>query len=338
MSNTVLQLTPPGVGAIAVVRICGPRVPLFLQQHFSRPTKIGAPHHGELRDGDRVIDDPVIVLIDDQSADINLHGGQWVVRAAIELAERNGFTHIPATAPLPHAAVDAESELEREVLASFPLAKTREALKVLLSQIDLWGKLKQNPTHEALQQALVDRTLHWHLHTPRVAIVGPANAGKSTLANQLFGQQRSITADVPGTTRDWVGEIANIHGLAVTLMDTPGIRASQDAIETQAIARASGVIDQADLVLLVLDATRPQECELVERFPDAIRIMNKTDKAPSWDPSAHSIVATTGLGIDALRANIRVHFGTFTGPQCWTNRQRAIVQRAIHTPAALDSL
>ena len=56
-----------------------------------------------------------------------------------------------------------------------------------------------------------------------VAIVGPPNVGKSTLANRLFGQARSITADQPGTTRDWVGGVADIVGLAVTLVDTPGV-------------------------------------------------------------------------------------------------------------------
>src|SRR6185503_2714425 len=96
----------------------------------------------------------------------------------------------------------------------------------------------------------------WMLHPPRVAIVGEANVGKSTLANQLFAQERSITADLPGTTRDWVGEVANVDGLPVTLVDTPGVRETADEVEREAIARSGEQVAAADLILLVLDATR----------------------------------------------------------------------------------
>ena len=68
---------------------------------------------------------------------------------------------------------------------------------------------------------LKDMTLWRLLHPPKIAIVGEPNVGESTLANRLFGQQRSITADVPGTTRDWVGEMADIGGLAAMLIEYP---------------------------------------------------------------------------------------------------------------------
>src|SRR3954447_26397913 len=100
-----------------------------------------------------------------------------------------------------------------------------------------------------------DRSLYWLLSRPRVAIVGPANVGKSTLANQLFAAERSITADVAGTTRDWVGALANLDGLVVELIDTPGVRETKDAIEAQAIGVASRETSRADLILLVLDAS-----------------------------------------------------------------------------------
>jgi len=111
-------------------------------------------------------------------------------------------------------------------------------------------------------------SLHWLFYPPKVAIVGPPNAGKSTIANQLFAQERSITADVPGTTRDWVGEIADVDGLAVFLIDTPGIRQTQDEIERTAIAQSSHEIGRADLVVLVLDGTDSLEVqgEWVSRF------------------------------------------------------------------------
>jgi tRNA modification GTPase len=183
---------------------------------------------------------------------------------------------------------------------------------------------------------LADRSLIHLLHPPRVAIVGAANVGKSTLANQLFAQERSITADLPGTTRDWVGEIANLDGLAVMLVDTPGVRPTDDAIERAAIERSGRVVGQADLVLLVLDATRPLEPEqgpLLRIYPDSIQVVNKTDQQTASDWSGIRTVATTGQGVDELRAAIRRRFlgdEPFdpTRPRWWTERQRAILEKA----------
>src|SRR5260370_980944 len=81
----------------------------------------------------------------------------------------------------------------------------------------------------------------------RRAVAGLPNVGKSTVANQLFAEERSITADVAGTTRDWVGEIANIDGLAVVLVDTPGIREASDPIEKVVIERSDTELRGADL-------------------------------------------------------------------------------------------
>ena len=134
-----------------------------------------------------------------------------------------------------------------------------------------------------------DVSLDRLLGLPRVAIAGAANVGKSTLANQLFAQERSITADRAGTTRDWVGDVANVDGLAVMLLDTPGLRATGDPIERTAIARSRPQIEAADLVLLVLDAARPLEPEqrpLLDAFPDALRIANKADRKPLGTPNA----------------------------------------------------
>ena len=205
---------PAGGAAIAVLRLTGPRVAAFLREHFSRSPRPGRCVHGELTDAGNVIDDPVVVLSEDgRLADVNLHGGPWVVQSALELARRGGFEIIATPGlPLPADAVDAEGELEREVLTHLPMARTELAVRVLLAQVEAWGRL--DPATDA-RRVLEDYSLWWLLHPPRVAIVGAANVGKSTLANQLFAQERSVTADLPGTTRDWVGEMADVNGLAV---------------------------------------------------------------------------------------------------------------------------
>jgi tRNA modification GTPase len=340
--NRAILLTPPGVAAIAVLRLTGPAANSFVQSHFSKPLQPSRAVHGILRDSDgNELDDPVIVLSPDhQFVDINLHGGSWVVRSVLNLAANAGFEIVERPPlPLPDEAIDAEDAIEREIAAYLPLATTELALRTLLAQEEAWRQLQQSaPSFSAteIDAILNDRALHWLLHPPRVAIVGAANVGKSTLANRLFAQERSITADVPGTTRDWVGEMANLDGLAVQLVDTPGIRQTDDAIEKEAIQRSEPQIRQADLVILVLDASRPlaaDQAPLLDRFPDSLRVINKVDATPVWNiqgiQSIHT-VATNGQGVDELMKRIRAYFGCdaidINKPRCWTQRQRDLLK------------
>ena len=240
---------------------------------------------------------------------------------------------------MPSEAIDAATEIEREILAYIPLARTDLAIQTLLAQSDAWKHLEQLTPPELRVLAatmLADRSLSALLYPPRIAIAGIPNVGKSTLANQLFAQERSITADIPGTTRDWVGEIANIDGLAVLLIDTPGIRLTDDPIESQAIQRGGDELRAADLVILVLDATvplEPDQSEMLAQFPDALRVNNKSDRPAVWDLATVSglpTIAITGAGIDALRAAVKARFGVdaeIHRARCWTPRQRERLMR-----------
>lgn len=325
MSNTLHILTPPGVAAIAVVRLCGERVHQFCTRHLVRPPRSGRCIHTELRDGDEVIDDPVVVQVDSRTIDLSLHGGGWVIEKVVELAKREGF--VPQELSFPG---DIESEVERDL----PRALTAETLRLLLHQPAAWRQMLDQQDTRQMQQALEDRSLQTLLNPPIVAIVGAPNVGKSTLANCLFGRQRSITADLPGTTRDWVGEQVNLNGLVVTLVDTPGWRQTDDPIETQAIRQSGRIVEQASLILEVLDATRP----LVRRFPEAhYAILNKWDAVccPTDIGEAYiRISAKTGEGVPELVRSILAYFGcvdlTKTYPRCWTQRQRAFLKTLFH--------
>jgi tRNA U34 5-carboxymethylaminomethyl modifying GTPase MnmE/TrmE len=254
--NAAILLTPRAGGqgaAIAVVRICGGGVGGFLGRFFSKGISPGKCIHGELCDGKLVIDDVVVVAGTDW-ADICVHGGAWVVESVLNLARQEGFDVLESTLPVADAAMDGASELEREVASWLPLARTRQALRMLLDQPLVWQQAKETGFDAAA--VLADRTLWRLLHPPEIAIVGEPNVGKSTLANRMFGQQRSITADVPGTTRDWVGEMADIGGMPAVLIDTPGLRQTEDEIEREAISASVERTQGCELVIEVLDATR----------------------------------------------------------------------------------
>jgi tRNA modification GTPase len=352
--NRAVVITSPGGAAIAVVRLLGPGVQIFLLQHFSRKPVIGRCVHGELFDGSRIIDDPVVVLISSEAADVNVHGGPWVIKSMLELAKADGFEILnSANDSRDDAFAEATTQLLRETLSHLHLARTELAVRLLLAQPLAWENLKRRAAAgsvvvEELQQIEQDRSLHWMLSLPKVAIVGPANVGKSTLANSLFGQERSITADLPGTTRDWVGEIANVGGLAVMLIDTAGRRATDDPIESAAIAAGNEQVGGADLVLVVLDRSAPLgpfERDLLSAHPRSIRIANKSDQPAAWggkSMNAIETVATKGIGIERLQRNIREHFecsdDALDRPRCWTSRQLQIVARSITGPSALTEI
>ncbi len=323
-------LTPPTPSAIAVVRLSGPGVAAFLARRFSRPAAVGRAVHGRLLDEDgTTLDDPVVVRCDDRTADLNLHGGPWVVRAVLGLAGRDGFT-------VGQAEADESTDLWREVMDHLPAAPTPAAVRMLLTQPAAWDGLTRRNDVGEHRAVLADPSGRWLLATPTVAVVGPPNVGKSTLANRLFGQDRSITADAPGTTRDWVGGVADLGGLAVTLVDTPGVRDTADPVEAAAIVAGRARAATADLTVLVLDRSRPLDAAAAAMWadhPDAVRVANQADRPAAWDGDALPTVATTGDGLATVAAEVRRRFGCEPvdpdRPRWWTDRQREHLRRVI---------
>ena len=120
-----------------------------------------------------------------------------------------------------------------------------------------------------------------------VAILGKPNVGKSTVFNNLVGSERAIVTALAGTTRDLLTEVADIEGVPVTLIDTAGIRDTTDVVESEGVTRARGALAVADLVLLVLDRSRPLDGEdtaLLRESASSQRlvVVNKIDLPASW--------------------------------------------------------
>lgn len=116
----------------------------------------------------------------------------------------------------------------------------------------------------------------------RASIVGPPNVGKSTLLNTLLGEERAIVTHIPGTTRDRIEETVNFRGVPLVLTDTAGLRKTGDLVESIGIEKTMESMKEADLVLLVLDASQEKIGELtgIMDFLDpkkTLIIMNKTD-------------------------------------------------------------
>ncbi len=139
-----------------------------------------------------------------------------------------------------------------------------------------------------------------------VAIVGPPNAGKSSLLNRIARRDVAITSPLPGTTRDVIEVAIDLGGYPVVLADTAGLRDSADAIEQEGKRRAVQRAEQAEIRLFVFDIAQPADAAGASAWPgaDTILVANKIDLAPAADtdlsPPALPVSALTGEGIDRL--------------------------------------
>lgn len=150
----------------------------------------------------------------------------------------------------------------------------------------------------------------------RAAIVGKPNVGKSSLLNALARYDRAIVTDIAGTTRDIIEESVNVAGVPLVLMDTAGIHDTDDTVEMIGVSKSRQSLQEADLVIVMLDASRDLENEDFEILNETeckkrIVLLNKSDVAQMGiaeqlkdDCAAISVSAKTGEGIDALSDEI----------------------------------
>jgi tRNA modification GTPase len=143
-----------------------------------------------------------------------------------------------------------------------------------------------------------------------VALVGPPNAGKSSLLNVLMGQDRAIVSEVPGTTRDVVEGTIVLAGVPVRLLDTAGIETPRDAIEAEGIRRSRRAMDESELLLVVLDGSVEPDRRVLAETADRphVLVRAKSDlqahQAAAVLPGAQPVSAVTGDGMEALRERL----------------------------------
>ncbi len=183
----------------------------------------------------------------------------------------------------------------------------------------------------------------------RIAIIGPPNAGKSSLLNALSRRDRAIVTSTPGTTRDVLHETVQIAGLSVTLADTAGLRETRDQIEAEGVRRARLEMHLADLIFWVVDVS---QCDpspppgLPEHVP-LLRIYNKIDLTDKQARSEHRSVwlsASTGQGLDLLEALVLAELGVdeasggeFSARQRHVEQLQAALAQVDHGIAQLEA-
>lgn len=175
---------------------------------------------------------------------------------------------------LRHAILRMIAQLEAAI--DFPEEDIEEAAAADVAQ--LIGETQSRLT-ALLATAQTGRILREGLAT---VIIGKPNVGKSSLLNALLREKRAIVTDIPGTTRDIIEEYVNIGGIPLKIIDTAGIRDTADVVEKIGVERAKALVEQADLILLLLDSSAPLSTEdraVLELLPgkQAIVLINKSD-------------------------------------------------------------
>ncbi len=330
-ARRLIQLTPPGRGAIATVRVEGPAAVEAVGRHF----RAGNGRRLSTLPADRLVigqfggkdgepgEEVVVRRCADGAVEVHCHGGRAAIGRIEELLAAIGFQTVPWR---DWAADSCGDPFAAEALVGLADACTERTAAILLDQYH--GALRR--ALDEIQEAaaggrrgvarrqidvLLGRAeLGRHLVQPwRVVFGGPANVGKSTLINALLGYGRSIVHPAPGTTRDAVTALTAIDGWPVELCDTAGLRAeaaprSDDPlgpVEAQGIRLAQQRLAEADLAVLVFDqsvAWSNNEERLWRQWPGAAVVHNKADlpPAPGPRPAGARVSALEGQGLSAL--------------------------------------
>lgn len=176
----------------------------------------------------------------------------------------------------------------------------------------------------------------------KVALIGSPNVGKSSLMNALLERERAIVSDIAGTTRDILEDHLKLNGLNIVLTDTAGIRETIESIEKEGIKRSIKALDDADLVLLVLDCSKPlneTDLSLIKKLDGkkSIVVLNKTDIASPTSikhPHVIPISALTGMGLDALKNEIDNVIWAHGVP----SKEEIVITNMRHKEALIESV
>jgi tRNA modification GTPase len=279
----------------------------------------------------------------EDSAELHLHGGRAVLEAAADALIAAGARPADPGEFTRRAFLNGRMDLvEAEAVGDLVAAETQAQRRQALRQLDgALGRLYRGWAERltrlmAQQEALIDfpdedlpeaidaamwrdiavleAEIRAHLDDGRrgerlrdglvFAVIGAPNAGKSSLVNALAGRDVAIVAATPGTTRDVLETRVVLGDVPVTLLDTAGLRETDDDVEAEGVRRALARAAEADLTIAVVDVSRDRRTEA----PAAdIRVANKVDLAPPPAWAAFAVSARTGVGLAELRSALDAH-------------------------------
>jgi tRNA modification GTPase len=328
-------LTPWGKGGVAVILLAGADFERILGEVFrplsrtARPFSPGKPFLTEcLDENGKPIDEVVIAAAPEgRGIEICCHGGIRIVQRILARLESLGVRHedqSPSAADMgwgPIKVIEADamaamSEAATPLVVRWLGYQATQGLAAAVEEaVEAIHRGKERQAIAMLESLMEAWTVNRRLLRPaRIVLTGPPNAGKSTLANAMSERQGSIVTDEPGTTRDWVEHAVSLNGIPATVVDTAGVRASNDRIEAEAIERSRAEYALADLIIVVVDCSKdiaPQLKIEGELFPleTTVVAFNKQDliersTAPTPDVLDYPFVkvsAMNGTGLDGLR-------------------------------------
>lgn len=304
--------TPPGMGAIAVIRLSGDGCIAVVDRLFVSPSgkklvkaKANTALFGQVVFNNEVVDEVLVTVFraphsftGEESLEISCHGSVYIQQKIVEaliaqgvrLAQAGEFTRrafkngkfdlsqAEAVADLIASSSQASHRVAmNQMRGGFAdkLMALRDKLLQFVSLIELELDFSEEDVEFANRQTLYELTEEIELEIDKlassfqlgnaikngipVAIIGETNAGKSTLLNLLLNEEKAIVSDIHGTTRDVIEDIVNIGGVTFRFIDTAGIRSTTDTIESLGIERTFQKIEQASIVLWMIDLTTPAE-------------------------------------------------------------------------------
>ena len=300
--------TPPGMGALAIIRLSGEGCISLTDKIFISPsdkkltdTAPNTVHFGRVLDKEEILDEVLVTVFHaphsftgEESVEISCHGSVYIQQKLLELflsigarlaqageftqrAFKNGkldLSQAEAVADL----IASESRASHRVAMNQmrggfakKLALLRDKLLHFASLIELELDFSEEDVEFANRDHLFDLTLSIEKEIETladsfrmgnaiksgipVAIIGETNVGKSTLLNLLLNEDKAIVSDIHGTTRDVIEDVVNIQGVTFRFIDTAGIRQTIDVIESMGIERTYQKIEQASIVIWMIDLT-----------------------------------------------------------------------------------
>ena len=317
--------TAPGEGGIGIIRISGEKSLQVAQSIFkSKSGKMIKDYnartliYGTVVDNEKVIDEVLVAYMKGPNSytaedviEINCHGGFISVKKILELILSKGVRLAEAGEFTKRAFLNGRIDLSQaEAIIDVIKSKTDMAHEVAQSQLEgsLAKKIKDlrmNVTEvlahlevsidfeeKALELRNEIKKLYDTAESGKIlrdglktVIVGKPNVGKSSLLNSILGENRAIVTDIAGTTRDVIEEFVNIKGIPLKIVDTAGIRETEDVVEKIGVEKSRESFSTADLVIMVLDASRKfseEDMEILESLKNkkTIVLLNKMDLEP----------------------------------------------------------